>query len=95
VCICVCCVFYFTRYFCSQCGTKVYTLSTQLGIVATFPGIVTWSSEDLRPSCHTNYTSRNFDVSDNLPKYRDLSKALGGSGVLLNSAGNQIGVEFE
>jgi len=81
------------RYFCSTCGTKVYLRSKGLNVVATFPGIVTWSSEDLRPQCHVNYSSRNFDVYDNLPKYSDLSLVMGGSGIMLNNVGAQVGVE--
>jgi len=83
------------RYFCGVCGTRIYTHSTQLNVIATFPALVTRSSEDLRPLCHVNYASRVFDVYDNLPKYRDIAKAFGGSGALLDTAGQHIGFDEE
>ena len=48
------------------------------------------SSNKFKPGMHINYAEATWKVNDDLPKFADVPTELGGSGKMLDNAGNPI-----
>jgi len=69
------------RMSCSECGTRIVNLSAAKMVSATFPDLLTdWN---FNPTAHLFYTEHVQYGADNLPKYKDAPKEMGGSGELV------------
>ncbi len=69
------------RVWCSSCGGHLFTRHPQMGLIDV-PCVII---EDLefQPVFHVHYQERVLPINDDLPKYRDLPEAAGGSGIVL------------
>lgn len=69
------------RKWCKSCGGHVYTNHPGAGFVDVFHAII--PTLDFEPQLHVHYGESVLPVKDGLPKWKDMPKELGGSGVSL------------
>ena len=74
------------RVWCSCCGGHLFTRHPQMGLIDVSRVII--EGLDFRPAFHVHYQETVLPINDDLPKYRDLPAAAGGSGVILQ--GNSV-----
>lgn len=69
------------RKWCRQCGGHLFTEHPTLGLVdiyaALLPGL------QFEPAVHVHYQESVLPVRDGKPKFRDMPKEMGGSGITL------------
>ena len=69
------------RKWCKLCGGHLYTVHPTWGVIdvyaASSPGL------QHQPGLHVNYEETVLRIKDGLPKFKDMPKEMGGSGVLL------------
>ena len=68
-----------TKYFCGNCGTKLYN-SNRFGLLVIQSEIIQDPGDDLKPEIHVCYAERVCDIRDDLPKFLDFPEAFGGTG---------------
>ena len=69
------------RKFCKRCGGHIFTNHPAMGMVDVYLNTVTGFEH--RGTLHVFYGEKTLSVPDGLPKYRDMPKEFGGSGVEL------------
>ena len=70
------------RTWCKKCGGHIYTdHSDSLGVIDVYASIL--EDFNFKPTMHLNYESTIMEIPDNLPKFKDFPKELGGSGELI------------
>lgn len=67
-----------TRIFCAACGTRMI-VEPPPPVRTIFPALCT-STDWFSPSMHMQWEERVIDVADELPKFLDYPKELGGTG---------------
>jgi hypothetical protein len=69
------------RKWCKLCGGHLYTVHPTWGVIdvyaASIPGL------QHQPGLHVNYEQTVLRMKDGLPKFKDMPKEMGGSGVLV------------
>lgn len=70
-----------TRYWCKNCGGNLFSELTQKGIVDVYAGA--FRDFEFVPQIHVNYQEKVLQITDGLPKYKDLPDTSGGSGDLI------------
>ena len=69
------------RKWCLRCGGHIFTEHPGMNLVdiyaATIPGF------PFRPHVHVNYQESVLRIRDGLPKFKDVPKEMGGSGVVI------------
>ena len=78
---------------CSSCGMIVYN-TNRFGSVGVSRELIKNGNggtlpQELQPTVHLFYDDRVSDVTDDLPKFKDLPAEYGGSGVMLDKWGNE------
>lgn len=68
------------RISCAKCGGAIANRKPQHGMTVVYPMTLTGSNFDYKPAYHVFYSERVMDFADDLPKFADLPKPLGGSG---------------
>jgi hypothetical protein len=69
------------RKWCTQCGGHIYTEHPTMGLIDVPAAVIT--DLDFQPVFHVHYQETVHQLSDGLPKFKDLPKEAGGSGDLL------------
>lgn len=69
------------RVWCKTCGGHVYTDHPAMGLIDVPAAII--RNLTFKPAFHVHYQETAHAVKDGLPKYKDLPKEAGGSGVQL------------
>jgi hypothetical protein len=73
---------YLKRYFCSNCGSKIYNYNSNFNTVSIFPALLEQYNGEA--TCHVNYSDRLEKFGDDLPKYKNYPKGFG-SGELVEN----------
>jgi hypothetical protein len=68
------------RTFCALCGGHLLTEHPTFGVVDVYAATI--PSYRHKPALHVNYRETVLPMADGLPKFRDMPKEMGGSGVL-------------
>eukprot|EP01128_Nolandella_sp_AFSM9_P003888 TRINITY_DN170_c0_g1_i1.p1 TRINITY_DN170_c0_g1~~TRINITY_DN170_c0_g1_i1.p1 ORF type:complete len:159 (+),score=30.03 TRINITY_DN170_c0_g1_i1:32-478(+) len=71
------------RKWCNLCGGHVLCSLPAFGMTDVFPVLL--PTFKFVPTAHANYQEKVMSVHDALPKYADISKEAGGSGVILDA----------
>ena len=58
-----------------------------MGLTDIVSGIL---EQEFKPAMHINYAEATWKVNDDLPKFADVPTDFGGSGKMLDNAGNPI-----
>lgn len=66
------------RRFCAECGGHVMTRHPEMDLVDVYPAVLSGFAH--APTLHVFYGERMMDVSDDLPKFKDLPADFGGTG---------------
>ena len=69
------------RKWCTECGGHVFTEHPTMGLVDVPAAVI--SGFDFVPLFHVHYQETVHRVADGLPKFKDLPKEAGGSGLTL------------
>ncbi|MCP5180243.1 MAG: GFA family protein [Pseudomonadales bacterium] len=69
------------RKFCRQCGGHIFTDHPAMGMVDVYLNTVEGVTH--KGTLHVFYKEKTMSVPDGLPKYQDMPKEFGGSGVEL------------
>ena len=69
------------RQFCTRCGGHIMTVHPGLGRTDVRPPAI--PGVPFKPTVHLNYAETVLPMKDGLPKLRDFSAAVGGSGEIL------------
>ena len=69
------------RVWCKTCGGHIYTDHPTMGLIDV-PAVVI-NKLDFKPGFHVHYQESVHAMKDGLPKFKDLPKEAGGSGVEL------------
>jgi len=69
------------RKFCTGCGGHLMTAHPTLKVVDVY--VATLRGFPFRPAVHVNYQSTVLRMKDDLPKFKDFPKEMGGSGEML------------
>ncbi len=73
------------RIICTGCGTKI--INEPPPPVRAIHPMLCASADWFRPSMHVQWQDRSIELRDDLPKYLDYPKELGGSGALAQHEG--------
>ena len=74
-----------SRMWCKLCGGHLMTDHPRLGVVDVYAA--TLADLPFRPEVHVNYAQAVHHIADGLPKLRDFPKEMGGSGIVMQEAG--------
>lgn len=69
------------RKWCKLCGGHLLTDHPAWGVVDVYAAVIPKLA--FRPTVHVNYQEAVLPIKDGLPKQRDISAEMGGSGILL------------
>lgn len=69
------------RKWCTECGGHIYTEHPTMGLIDVPAAVI--SDFDFEPVFHVHYQETVHRIADGLPKFRDLPKEAGGSGLTL------------
>jgi hypothetical protein len=69
------------RRYCKACGGHVFTVHPAWGLVDVYAAVI--PDFPFQPKVHVNYESSVHRMRDDLPKFKDLPKEMGGSGETL------------
>jgi hypothetical protein len=69
------------RKWCKQCGGHVYTDHPLWGVVDIYAAVL--PKLHFEPGLHVNYQETVLPIRDGKPKFKDMPKEMGGSGVTL------------
>jgi len=69
------------RKWCTVCGGHIYTEHPTMGLVDVPAAVISYF--DFAPLFHVHYQETVHRIADGLPKFRDLPKEAGGSGLTL------------
>lgn len=70
------------RKSCRVCGGHLFTQHPAWKLTDVYAAVI--PSFHFEPRVHVNYQETKLRLSDGLPKFRDIPKEMGGSGVTLN-----------
>ena len=81
----------FHKQFCSECGTGVWQYPASKPFIAIFPSLLETNSVKapklaaaMKPQMHVNCENSLVDIKDDLPRFKDFPKEIGGSGEMWN-----------
>ena len=90
----------YSRRFCKHCGARVYLsferCDVRVPLAVVYPTLLDSIKgggllpAELSPERHIYYADRLVDVPDGKPKFKDMPKEFGGSGVRLDDRGNVL-----
>lgn len=86
------------RVFCKQCGCYCFaraTMFNMIGIPRDRLFVNTNPIPPIAPSMHVNYHNKRMVMKDGLPKFKDFPSAFGGSGIIMDDEGNEIGTDTQ
>jgi hypothetical protein len=69
------------RKWCSRCGGHLYTDHPTWGVVDVYAALL--PKLHFEPAVHVNYQDSVLRIADGKPKFKDMPKEMGGSGVTL------------
>jgi hypothetical protein len=69
------------RKWCTSCGGHVFTEHPLWGLTDVYAAII--PDFQFKPGVHVNYQETVLPLRDGLPKFKDVPKEMGGSGVNL------------
>lgn len=69
------------RVWCKRCGGHVYTDHPTMGVIDVPASVI--DDFAFEPGFHVHYQETTHPMRDNLPKFKDLPKEAGGSGINL------------
>lgn len=72
------------RKFCRRCGGHVMTDHPAWSLIDVYAGII--PEFPFEPKVHVNYGETVLPMHDNLPKFKDIPKEMGGSGEMAENA---------
>jgi len=76
------------RKTCAKCHSNVLNDHPDtMGLTDIVSGIL---EQEFKPAMHINYAEATWKVNDDLPKFADVPTDFGGSGKMLDNAGNPI-----
>jgi hypothetical protein len=76
------------RKWCSRCGGHLFTDHPTMSLVDVYAAVL--PSLKFEPGVHVNYQESVLRVADGKPKFKDLPKEMGGSGVVLAEQPAQV-----
>lgn len=69
------------RKFCERCGGHLFTEHPPWGVTDVYAAVIPTHRHE--PKLHVNYGETVLPMKDGLPKFKDMPKEMGGSGVVL------------
>lgn len=76
------------RKTCAKChGNVLNDHPDTMGVTDVVSGIL---ETEFKPAMHINYAEATWKVNDDLPKFADMPAEMGGSGQMLDNAGNPV-----
>src|SRR5215831_4455704 len=69
------------RKWCTSCGGHLFTEHPRMGLIDIYAAVL--PQLQFSPGVHVNYHESVLRIPDGLPKFNDLPKEMGGSGVTL------------
>lgn len=69
------------RKWCKECGGHLYTVHPPLGLIDVYAAML--PTLKFEPGVHVNYQETVLRIHDGKPKFKDMPKEMGGSGVTL------------
>lgn len=69
------------RKWCKTCGGHLFTVHPPLGLVDVYAAML--PTLHFEPGVHVNYQETVLPIRDGKPKFKDMPKEMGGSGVTL------------
>ncbi len=69
------------RKWCTKCGGHLFTEHPAMGLVDIYAALL--PRLRFEPGAHVNYQETVLNIADGKPKFRDMPKEIGGSGVTL------------
>ena len=70
------------RCWCSKCGGHIFSDHPEFDLIDAYASIL--DGIELKPGAHVNYAQSILPIKDGLPKFKDFTKELGGSGELMD-----------
>jgi hypothetical protein len=69
------------RKWCAKCGGHLFTEHPHWNLIDVYAATI--PTQNFKPALHVNYQETILPLPDGLPKYKDVPKEMGGSGVIV------------
>ncbi len=70
------------RQWCKSCGGHLFTEHPDMGLIDVYAALIPQLA--FKPGVHVHYREAVLRIKDGLPKWQDLPKQMGGSGISLD-----------
>ncbi len=70
------------RQWCKSCGGHLFTEHPDMGLIDVYAAVIPQLA--FKPGVHVHYQEAVLRIKDGLPKWQDLPKQMGGSGISLD-----------
>ena len=70
------------RCWCSKCGGHIFSDHPAFDLIDVYASVL--DGIEFKPGAHVNYAQSILPIKDGLPKFKDFTKELGGSGELMD-----------
>lgn len=86
------------RVFCRSCGCYCFARATMFNMVGLPRDrlvVNTNPKPPNAPAMHVNYHNKRMVMKDGLPKFKDFPSGFGGSGIIMDDEGNEVGTDTQ